>query len=105
MPTQMESPESAAVSGTSRQRLPLLRRRLRQLLRVTLVLAACLVLAAVALGIWWLRSLDGLPDVGDPFDVAAFRAFRIPEDQNAFTFFRRANEKLGPFPLPGKQGL
>ena len=33
---------------------------------------------------WWLVQLVGLPDVGDPFDVAAFRAFRIADDRNAF---------------------
>ena len=46
--------------------------------------------------IWWLTSLNGLPDIGDPFDVAAFRAFRVPDDQNAFTFLRRAKEALTP---------
>ena len=73
MPTQSESP--AAVSGTSSKTLQLLRKRLRQLLRVTLVLAICLAVAATALAIWWLNSLNGLPDIGDPFDVAAFRDF------------------------------
>jgi hypothetical protein len=74
----------------------LLRRRLRQLLRVMLVLVIGLAIAGTALAIWWLTSLNGLPDIGDPFDVAAFRAFRIPDDQNAFAFFRRANEQLQP---------
>ena len=37
---------------------------------------------------------NGLPDIGDPFDVAAFRSFRLPDDQNAFTYLRRASEKL-----------
>jgi hypothetical protein len=96
MPTQSESP--VAVSGTSQKTLQLLRQRLRQLLRVTLVLAICLALAATALAIWWLTSLNGLPDIGDPFDVAAFRALRIPDDQNAFTFLRRANQMLTPEP-------
>ena len=94
MPTQSESP--AAVSGTSSKTLQLLRKRLRQLLRVMLVLTIGLAVAAAALAIWWLNSLNGLPDIGDPFDVAAFRAFRIPDDQNAFTFLRRAKEKLTP---------
>ena len=31
-----------------------------------------------------------MPDIGDPFDVAALRTFRLADDQNAFTFFRRA---------------
>ena len=94
MPTQSESP--AAVSGTSSKTLQLLRKRLRQLLRVTLVLTICLAVAATALAIWWLNSLNGLPDIGDPFDVAAFRTFRLPDDQNAFTFFRRAWKAVEP---------
>jgi hypothetical protein len=99
MPTQQESPAAApaAVSGTSQKLLQLLRKRLRQLARVTLVLAICLALAATALAIWWLTSLNGLSDIGDPFDVAAYRAFSVPEDQNAFTFVSRANQKLTPF--------
>ena len=90
------APAPAAVSGTSPKLHQLLRKRLRQLLRVTAVLAACVAVAATAFAIWWLNSLNGLPDIGDPFDVAAFRAFRIPDDQNAFAFLRRANEKLTP---------
>ena len=98
MLTQQESPApaSAAVSGTSPKLLQLLRKRLRQLLRVVVVLAACVAVAATALAIWWLNSLNGLPDIGDPFDVAAFRAFRLPDEQNAFTNLRRASEKLTP---------
>ena len=61
-----------------------------------LVLAIGLAVAAAALAIWWLNSLNGLPDIGDPFDVAAFRAFSIPDDQNAFTFLRRASESSQP---------
>jgi hypothetical protein len=81
-----------AVGGTSPKLRQLLRKRLRQLLRITLVLAV----AAAALAIWWLTSLNGLPDIGEPFDVEAFRAFSVPDDQNAFTYFRRASEKLTP---------
>ena len=94
MLTQSES--TLAVSGNSSKTLQLLRKRLRQLLRVLLVSTICLSVAAMALAIWWFNSLNGLPDIGDPFDVAAFRAFRIPDDQNAFTFVLRANEKLTP---------
>jgi hypothetical protein len=95
---QEETPAPAprAVSGTSQKLLRLLRKRLRQLARVTLVLTICLAVAASAFAIWWLTSLNGLPDIGDPFDVAAFRAFRIPDDQNAFAFLRRAIEKVTP---------
>jgi hypothetical protein len=101
---QQESPAPAAVSGTSQKLLQLLRKRLRQLLRVTLVLAICLAVAASALAIWWLTSLNGLPDIGDPFDVAALRSFRIPDEENAFKFFRRAKETLTPVPeVPSAQ--
>src|SRR5689334_14071766 len=94
MPTPSESP--AAVSGTPSKLVQLLRKRLRQVLRAVVVLAACVAVAATAFAIWWLNSLNGLPDIGDPFDVAAFRAFRLPDEQNAFTDLRRASEKLTP---------
>jgi hypothetical protein len=94
MPTRSESP--VAVSGKPSKTVELLRKRLRQLLRVVVVLAACVAVATTALAIWWLNSLNGLPDIGDPFDVAAFRAFGLPDEQNAFTYLRRASEKLSP---------
>ena len=96
MPTRSES--RVTVSGKPSKAVELLRKRLRQLLRVVVVLAACVAVAATALAIWWLNSLNGLPDIGDPFDVAAFRAFRVPDDQNAFTFLGRAQETLTPSP-------
>jgi len=94
MPTPSES--RVTVSGKPSKAVELLRKRLRQLLRVVVALAACVAVAATAFVVWWLNSLNGLPDIGDPFDVAAFRAFRIPDDQNAFAFLRRAHEKLTP---------
>ena len=96
MPIQSET--AVAVKETSSKTFQVLRKRLRQLCRVMLVLAIGLTVAATALAVWWLNSLNGLPDIGDPFDVAAFRAFRVPDGQNAFTFLRRAEEKLTPFP-------
>ena len=39
---------------------------------------------------WWATQLWGLPDVGDPFDVAAFDAARVPDDRNAFLYYRDA---------------
>lgn len=102
MTTRTESP--APVSGASPKLLQLLRKRLRQLSRVALVVAIGLAIAGAGLAIRWLTSLNGLPDIGEPFDVAAVRAFHIPDEQNAFTFFRRANERLGSFPLsPGRE--
>jgi hypothetical protein len=99
-----ENPAPAVVSGTPRKTLRLLRKRLRQLLRAALVLAVGLAVVASGLAIWWATSLNGLPDIGDPFDVEALRAFRIPEDRDAFVFFRRANETSSSFPL-GVDGL
>jgi hypothetical protein len=61
-------------------------------------LAICLAIAATAFAIWWLMSLNGLPDIGDPFDVVALREITIPDDENAFTFLRRAHETLTPLP-------
>jgi hypothetical protein len=95
---ESSAPAPAAVSGTSRKLLQLLRKRLRQLLRVIVVLSLVVAVGAAALAIWWLTSLNGLPDIGEPFDVAAFRAFSVADDQNAFTFLRRAQEKLTPPP-------
>jgi len=59
-------------------------------LRATLGLA----LAAAVFAIWWLTSLNGPPDIGDPFDLSAICSLKIPDDENAFTFLRRAQEKL-----------
>ena len=97
MPTPAECP--AAVSSPSSKTLQLLRKRLRQLGRVLLVVTIGLAVAAGALAIWWLNSLNGLPDIGDPFDVAEFRAFRIPDEQNAMTLVRRAAKKFTPITL------
>jgi len=40
--------------------------------------------------VWWMTQLWGLPDIGDPFDVAAFQAVRVPDDRNAFVEYREA---------------
>src|SRR5690242_16529509 len=98
MRTQQDSPAPAAVSGTSSKTRQVLRKRLRQVALVTLVLAICLAVAATGLAIWWLNSLNGLPDIGEPFDVTAFHAIHVPDDRNALTFLRRADEKLTPMP-------
>ena len=45
--------------------------------------------------IWKMRSLDGLPDVGDPFDVAEMRRpVEIPDADNAFVAYAAASRKL-----------
>jgi hypothetical protein len=94
MPIQFES--SPALGDASSKTVQLLRKRLRQLLRVLIVVTICIAVAAGALAIWWLNSLNGLPDVGDPFDVAAFRSFSLPDEKNAFTFFRRSWKTIEP---------
>jgi hypothetical protein len=101
MPSQHESSAvaTAAVSRSSNKLRQLLFKRLRQLLRVIIVLAVGLAVAASGLAIWLMRSLNGLPDIGEPFDIAALRAFTISEDKDAFVFFGRANERRGRSPL------
>lgn len=57
--------------------------------------AALAVLAmAAAPVVWWTCQLWGLPDVGEPFDVEAYRAIRIADDRNAFVLYIRAAELL-----------
>src|SRR5207248_716542 len=42
---------------------------------------ASVVLAMIAgPPLWWAIQLVGLPDIGEPFDVQAFRSFTIPDD-------------------------
>jgi hypothetical protein len=87
-----------AAGSASNKMLHLLRKRLRQLSRLALGLAIGLAVAAAAFGIWWLTSLSGLPDIGDPFDVSALRAFSIPDSENAFTLLRQAQQMLSKAP-------
>lgn len=56
-----------------------------------LIAAYLFVLAIAGFFAWWLASLNGLPDVGEPFDVDAYLASaRVPEGDNAFVLYRRA---------------
>jgi hypothetical protein len=48
------------------------------------------VAVVAGLWAWWALQLWGLPDIGDPFDVAAFESFHVPEDRNAFLHYRFA---------------
>ncbi len=58
-----------------------------QLLRVTIMLVVCAAVVALALVFWWLSSWnqEGLPDIGDPEEIAAVRALGAGDDRNAFT--------------------
>jgi hypothetical protein len=54
------------------------------------------ILALVIGALLWRRSqLAAVPDVGEPFDVAAFRSpARVPDDRNAFAGYRLAAERF-----------
>ena len=69
-------------------------------LRVVLGLVALSVLVA-----WRVSSLGGLPDIGDPFDVAGFADLQIPDDRNAFVLYKQAVAKLGKQPANGDGGF
>jgi hypothetical protein len=57
--------------------------------------AAAVLLAMIAAPpLWWSLQLVGLPDIGDPFDVKAFRSFTIPDDRNAFLLYGQAADRL-----------
>ena len=73
-------------------------RRARQLFRVSLVLTVGLVLGLSGVLIWREASLIGLPEIGDPFDVAAVSATKPGDEHDAFVFFRKATAKLRPWP-------
>ena len=73
-------------------------RRARQLLIAVSILTVILVLGVCGVVLRRATCLVGLPDVGDPFDVAAFRAARVPEDQDAFALFKQAAAQLRPLP-------
>src|SRR5262245_39823625 len=66
--------------------------------RRQLALAALylMVLAGAGLWIWRATSLDGLPDIGDPFDTRIFDQLSVSEADNAFAVYSRAIAKLSP---------
>ena len=60
---------------------------------------AALGLVGLALLLTWrATTLIGLPDIGDPFDVAAFVAHSVPDDRNAFVLYRQASDRMRPEP-------
>ena len=62
--------------------------------RLTLGVAVGFI-ALIGGTIWKMRSLDGLPDVGDPFDVAEMRGpVEIPDADNAFVDYAAAARQL-----------
>ena len=93
-----DQPSLAAASVKPSRFRGWLKRRARQLLILVLVCAGSLLLIACGAMIRRSVGLIGLPDVGDPFDVVAFRSFRIPEDQDAVVLFRQAAAKVPSLP-------
>jgi hypothetical protein len=65
--------------------------RSRRRVLTTLAMLAAMI---AALPLWWSIQLMGLPDIGEPFDVAAYRALTIPDDRNAFVLYRQAADRL-----------
>jgi hypothetical protein len=61
-----------------------------------LTAAAVLLAMIVAPPVWWATQLMGLPEIDEPVDVQAIRSFRIPDESNAFMFYRRAADRLKP---------
>ena len=60
-------------------------------------------IALIGVTIWRMRSLDGLPDVGDPFDVAeARRPVEIAPADNAFVAYAEAQQAAGPMESDGR---
>jgi hypothetical protein len=60
---------------------------------VALVVALVIVLGPP---LWWSTQLIFLPDIGAPFDEAAFRATTIPDENNAYRLYERAWGKYQP---------
>jgi hypothetical protein len=66
------------------------RSRLRRV--VSRVALASTILAALVL--WRSTSLRGLPVIPEPFDLARDGTVAIPDEENAFTYFRRATDRF-----------
>jgi hypothetical protein len=95
LPAVAPAPASAGHSRLGRWA----RRRARQLLWVVAILAVALVLTAAGVMLSRAARLFGLPDIGDPFDVPAFRALnKLPEDQDAAVLIRKATSMVSQMP-------
>ncbi|WP_422927855.1 hypothetical protein [Singulisphaera sp. PoT] len=73
-------------------------KRGRQALRILLALVLGLIVVAAGALAWRACGLIGLPDIGDPFDLADVAGVKIPDDHNAFAFYRQAAAEMKPFP-------
>jgi hypothetical protein len=68
------------------------------------VIAAFALLAIAAVGsfvIWRATSLRAIPEIGEPFDTKAFGTVDLPDDLNAFNYYRQAAAKFRDDPSLG----
>ena len=43
---------------------------------------------------WRASRLSGIPDIGDPFDTDRLLAWKVPDERNAYVFYRKAHEAI-----------
>jgi hypothetical protein len=72
-------------------------RRLRRRTAATVLLA---ILGVVGYLFWRATSIHSLPEIPDPFDRIGDGIVLIPDDENAFTFYRRAYDAFSRAPGP-----
>ncbi len=68
------------------------------------VIAALALLAVAAVGsflVWRATSLRAIPEIGEPFDTKAFGTVDLPDEWNAFTYYRQAAAKFRDDPSLG----
>ena len=61
--------------------------------RLALLMLYGLVLLGLGSVVYRQSRLAGLPDIGDPFDTAPLRNFRLPDEENSFVLTREALAK------------
>jgi len=83
------SSETQITEPCGRKRWPFLSRRV--------VLSALMLLGLMAVVIW--RQTADSADIGEPFDVQSVASISIPDDQNAFTYYRRAAQRFVNEPM------
>lgn len=62
--------------------------------RLALGVAFLIAATAGSIGLVRMTSLRGLPAIEEPFDARTYATIPIPDDENAFTFFRRATDRI-----------
>ena len=70
------------------------RLRKRRSLRLASGLLLALVAVAGSIGLVRVTSLHGLPAIDEPFDTRKSATIPIPDEENAYTFFRRATDRF-----------